>query len=234
MNGLPPCPELAGERGQARKICFQEADSQQYAQTISQALLRQLNAFCVRYQVGEFAALFALLVWQLRDHELESPATLLFFTNGRSRVQPINTLGYFSFLMPYVVERKEEALSFPVFVRQVEKALAKLRQQEQGFLRLYRQDTYQEMIAQSAIFDYQKLYASGSEAIWSKMRCFECNGVQNPFSFRIFDYGERAELSVLYRRSAFDLGEAGVARLVRTYIKQWNELFQEPNDLELC
>lgn len=234
LNGLPPCPEPAGEREQARKICFQEADSQQYAQTVSQALLRQLNAFCVRYQVGEFAALFALLVWQLKDYEMESPATLLFFTNGRSRVQPINTLGYFSFLMPYVVERKGEAPTFPVFVRQVEKALAKLRQQELGFLRLYRQDAYQEIIAQSAIFDYQKLYASGSEAIWSKMRCFECNGVQNPFSFRIFDYGERAELSVLYRRSAFDLGEEGVARLVRTYIKQWNELFQEPNDLELC
>ena len=59
-------------------------------------------------------------------------------------------------------------------------------------------------------------------------------GVQNPFSFRIFDYGEQAGLSILYRRGAVGLQETDVLRLTRTYIKLWNELFQEPNGSDLC
>lgn len=58
--------------------------------------------------------------------------------------------------------------------------------------------------------------------------------MQNPFSFRIFDYGEQAELSVFYRRNTAGLGETDVLRLARTYIKLWNELFQEPNGSDLC
>ena len=65
------------------------------------------------------------------------------------------------------------------------------------------------------------------------MRPFECLGVQNHFSFRIFDYGEQAELSVFYRRNTAGLGEADVIRLTHTYIKLWNELFQEPNGSDL-
>ena len=99
---------------------------------------------------------------------------------------------------------------------------------------LYQQEASQNLIAQSPIFDYQKLYTRAPEAIGSRMRPFECLGVQNPFSFRIFDYGEQAELSILYRRGAAGLQEADVLRLTRTYIKQWNELFQEPNGSDLC
>ena len=116
----------------------------------------------------------------------------------------------------------------------METELTGLRQREQGFLSLYQQDASQTLIAQSPIFDYQKLYTRAPEAIWSRMRPFECVGLQNPFSFRIFDYGEQAELSVFYRRSAVGLDEADVLRLTRTYIKLWNALFQEPNGSDLC
>ena len=149
-------------------------------------------------------------------------------------MQPFNTLGYFSFLMPYVVNGGEETVMFPAFVRQTETELTELRQREQGFLSLYQQEASQNLIAQSPIFDYQKLYTRAPETVGSRMRPFECLGVQNPFSFRIFDYGEQAELSILYRRGAVGLQETDVLRLTRTYIKLWNELFQEPNGSDLC
>ena len=220
--------------GVTARICFQDTDSRQYSLPISTTQRQQLTTFCIRHQVGEFAALFALLVWQMREYGVKTPTALLFFTAGRSHVQPFNTLGYFSFLMPYVVNGGAEPATLSAFVRQVETELTGLRQREQGFLSLYQQDASQTLIAQSPIFDYQKLYTRAPEAIWSRMRPFECVGLQNPFSFRIFDYGEQAELSVFYRRSAVGLDEADVLRLTHTYIKLWNELFQEPNGSDLC
>ena len=220
--------------GVTARVCFQDEDTRQYSLPISTAQRQQLTTFCIRHQVGEFAALFALLVWQIRKYGVKTPTALLFFTAGRSQVQPFNTLGYFSFLMPYVVDGGAEPETFSAFVRQVETELTVLRQREQGFLSLYQQDASQNLIAQSPIVDYQKLYTRAPEAIWSRMRPFECLGVQNPFSFRIFDYGEQAELSVFYRRSAVGLDEADVLRLTRTYIKLWNALFQEPNGSDLC
>lgn len=220
--------------GVTARVCFQDEDTRQYSLPISTAQRQQLTTFCVRHQMGGFAALFALLVWQIRKYGVKTPTALLFFTAGRSHVQPFNTLGYFSFLMPYVVDGGAEPETFSAFVRQVETELTVLRQREQGFLSLYQQDASQNLIAQSPIFDYQKLYTRAPEAIWSRMRPFECLGVQNPFSFRIFDYGEQAELSVFYRRSAVGLDEADVLRLTRTYIKLWNALFQEPNGSDLC
>ena len=230
-QALPMEPKAAGVTA---RICFQDTDTLQYSLPISTAQRQQLTTFCIRHQVGEFAVLFALLVWQMREYGAKTPTALLFFTAGRSHVQPFNTLGYFSFLMPYVVNGGEEPEMFSVFVRQIETELARLRQREQGFLSLYQQDASQNLIAQSPIFDYQKLYTRAPEAIWSRMRPFECLGVQNPFSFRIFDYGEQAELSVFYRRNTAGLGETDVLRLARTYIKLWNELFQEPNGSDLC
>lgn len=87
-------------------------------------------------------------------------------------MQPFNTLGYFSFLMPYVVDGGAEPETFSAFVRQVETELTVLRQREQGFLSLYQPDASQNLIAQSPIFDYQKLYTRAPEAIWSRMRPF--------------------------------------------------------------
>ena len=227
-------PTEPGQTGVTARICFQDEDTRQYSLPISTAQRQQLTTFCIRHQVGEFAALFALLVWQMREYGVKTPTALLFFTAGRGRVEPFNTLGYFSFLMPYVVNGGAETVAFPAFVRQIETELTGLRQREQGFLSLYQQDASQTLIAQSPIFDYQKLYTRAPEAIWSRMRPFECLGVQNPFSFRIFDYGEQAELSVFYRRSTAGLQEADVIRLTHTYIKLWNELFQEPNGSDLC
>lgn len=82
------------------RVCFQDEDTRQYSLPISTAQRQQLTTFCIRHQVGEFAALFALLVWQIRKYGVKTPTALLFFTAGRSHVQPFNTLGYFSFLMP--------------------------------------------------------------------------------------------------------------------------------------
>lgn len=231
MQALPSGSEPTGVTA---RICFQEKDTLQCCLPISNAQRQLLTAFCVRHQVGEFAALFALLVWQIRKYGVKTPTALLFFTAGRSQVQPFNTLGYFSFLMPYVVNGGEETVMFPAFVRQTETELTELWQREQGFLSLYQQEASQNLIAQSPIFDYQKLYTRAPGTVGSRMRPFECLGVQNPFSFRIFDYGEQAELSILYRRGAVGLQETDVLRLTRTYIKLWNELFQEPNGSDLC
>ena len=61
-------------------------------------------------------------------------------------MQPFNTLGYFSFLMPYVVNGGEEPVMFPAFVRQTETELVtELRQREQGFLSLYQQEASQNL-----------------------------------------------------------------------------------------
>lgn len=60
------------------------------------------------------------------------------------------------------------------------------------------------------------------------------SGGAEPLLLPDFDYGEQAELSVFYRRSAVGLDEADVIRLTHTYIKLWNALFQEPNGSDLC
>lgn len=69
-----------------------------------------------------------------------------------------------------MVDGGAEPETFSAFVRQVETELTVLRQREQGFLSLYQQDASQNLIAQSPIFDYQKLYTRAPEAIWSRMR----------------------------------------------------------------
>lgn len=119
--------------GVTARVCFQDEDTRQYSLPISTAQRQQLTTFCIRHQVGEFAALFALLVWQIRKYGVKTPTALLFFTAGRSHVQPFNTLGYFSFLMPYVVDGGSGTGNVSAFVRQVETELTCCASESRAF-----------------------------------------------------------------------------------------------------
>lgn len=74
--------------GVTTRVCFQDEDTRQYSLPISTAQRQQLTTFCIRHQVGEFAALFALLVWQIRKYGVKTPTALLFSPQDAARCSP--------------------------------------------------------------------------------------------------------------------------------------------------
>lgn len=205
---LPDAPE---ELGNSAPLCFAgEKESRQFCCKIPDGHYKQLKDFCSRQQLEEFPTLFALL----RALQSQPQASLLFYTSGRSHLKAAGTIGYFSFPLPFACE--ERTTDFPEQVRLTDRHMKVLRSQEHGFWQVHGTEN---ILGNSAIFDYQKL-PKGS--LWSNPMSFECIGVHNPFSFRIFDYGNRAEISIFYQVQK--MPDTAVRRLAAAFLKQWQEL----------
>ena len=116
-----------------------------------------------------------------------------------------------------------EAEDFVSMARHVEKKLAELRDAEHGFEAMRNKALKNILIAESAIFDYQKLYSRRSGSLWKKILPYECIGVCNPFAFRIFDYGDEAEISVIYNRRT--MTDDDIRKLVQSYVQMWDKTF---------
>lgn len=188
---------------------------------LSGKMLADMRKFCRQTKTGEFAALFSLMISLMEKDESHA---LLFYTSGRSMLKPMNTIGFFSFLLPFITEKgMPEAEDFVSMARHVEKKLAELRDAEHGFEAMRNKALKNILIAESAIFDYQKLYSRRSGSLWKKILPYECIGVCNPFAFRIFDYGDEAEISVIYNRRT--MTDDDIRKLVQSYVQMWDKTF---------
>ncbi|WP_346699032.1 amino acid adenylation domain-containing protein [Catenibacillus scindens] len=223
IDAMPVVPALAEEQGVDAPLCFTTKGNRQYSYRIPQNQYQQLKEFCQQYELGEFAVLFSLMLCLMYQDPIRLPVTLLFYSYGRSRLKPANTIGFFSFLLPFVTDLEGGIQrNFSQVVHGVEEKLALLKSREHGFWYMQDQKRKEEVISRSAIFDYQKLYSKNQTSIWEKMIPFECVGLHNPFSFRIFDYGTEAEISVFYNTALIQNDRIG--KLVYAYLKQWEQI----------
>lgn len=210
-------------------IYFNSGASRQYSCKIPASLCGRLREFCIKYQVGEFAVLFTLLVSAIYEniHDMSNnlPAAILFYSNGRSRLKPVNTIGFFSFLLPFKIERPDERQSdFVQLALNAEEELTRLKSVEHGFWHMLDSERRERIVSDSVIFDYQKLCSSSADSFWKSIMPFECVGNYNPFSFRIYNYGDYAEISVLYNVEFTE--RDGIAGLVQAYLDAWEENIQ--------
>ncbi len=183
----------------------------------------ELRSFCRAMEVGEFTVLFTLLLKILhRQEEVQNPS-LLFFTSGRSRVMPVDTIGYFSYLIAFISGSIDFNNDFCKLIHEIEYNLKVLRSNENGFLdnNSRSQEIRDKILCGSAIFDYQKLYNFKKNSLWNYIYPFECVGVYNPFSLRIFDYGKYLEISVLYNLNY--LSFENITALIESYLNEWKQ-----------
>ncbi len=192
---------------------------------VSPEKILALRRFCQKTGIGEFAALMGLMLNLTQNQEKQA---LLFYTNGRSRLKPVNAIGFFSFLLPYVADENiKHAETFEQKTLALEKKLAGLRAAEHGFEKMNDNKLKETLISGSGIFDYQKLYSRKKEAVWKKFLPYEFIGVYNPFTFRIFDYGDEAEISVMYDNSK--MADEKMINFVGDYLYMW-DIFLCQND----
>jgi amino acid adenylation domain-containing protein len=191
----------------------------------------KLRNFCMNNEVGEFTVLFTLLIKILHKYgDVRNPA-LLFFTSGRSRLAPIDTIGYFSYLICFTSGILDFSKDFYDLIGEAEYYLNILRMNENGFLDGSSKNIKDKVLSGSAIFDYQKLYNYKKSSLWNYIYPFECVGVYNPFSFRIFDYGNYIEISLLYNRN--NLSSENITVLIEYYLEEWKQnIILEKNTLK--
>ena len=113
--------------------------------------------------------------------------------------------------------------------KQVDEMLQLLGQElsESRFEKMNDNKLKETLISGSGIFDYQKLYSRKKEAVWKKFLPYEFIGVYNPFTFRIFDYGDEAEISVMYDNSK--MADEKMINFVGDYLYMW-DIFLCQND----
>lgn len=176
--------------------------------------IRELKSYCQRNEVSEFAVLLGIFSGLFNQ---EKPMPVLVFTEGRNRIYPYDTIGYFSSLIPYFNDDLKEQCVKKHF-QQVDKQLKVLNTFADGFWGSNNGPLHNENFKNIPIFDYQKLFNLSFDEenkLWERGFPFEGELISNPVSFRLFNYGDYIEISVLYNQENFT--ERDIVCLCKAY-----------------
>lgn len=169
---------------------------------------KAIKLFGKRYNLTESNILTAVFYYLLKKYAgIQNPA-FLFYATGRNDIEQIHSIGFYSFLM-FFEGSIEWNGNFVDFVMQIEKRQNELI--KNSINPIFLEDAkVEKLMREEMIFDYQKLFNNKKNEMWSLLYPFESSGFVNPISFRIFDYGTFAEISILYNNEVVKQGNIDI------------------------
>lgn len=184
---------------------------------ISDFLYNKIKNFRAMENVMEIYIYMSVFYYFLRQYTGYNRPAILFYSPGRNNCEKLNMLGFFSHLLCFDGLESDENYNFKELTRNIEKKMQQLIQNDFGMK--IKMDWSNEVLAKGIIFDYQKFYNNNSTntRLWNKIYYFESSGIGNPMAFRIYDYGDFAEICVQYHNE--NLREEEIQILLKEYMK---------------